>query len=663
MARFGIQAFEIIAQGLKLIEHWGDRTKPAVESGHARFLPISLTRFLALTPFALKGIIPERFSPVNAALMDILSPTLRKGRPMAQPTFDYIIVGAGTAGCLLANRLSADSKKRVLLIEAGRTDNYHWIHIPVGYLYCIGNPRTDWLYKTEADQGLNGRQLGYPRGKVVGGCSSINGMIYMRGQARDYDQWAKTTGDDAWGWEQSLPDFIAHEDHYLLDGRADPQDRDLAHFHGNRSLRHNKEAQEGGSEVQAGRGFGGEWRVEKQRLRWDVLDAFAKAANQAGIPSITDFNRGSNEGVGYFEVNQKSGFRWNAAKAFLRPQCADRPNFELWTSSQVVKLLMEKDAEGRPRCVGVRLWRGGEMVNAMLGESPSAEVILSAGSIGSPQILQLSGIGCAELLKERGIPLMIDAPGVGANLQDHLQIRAVYKVQDVKTLNTLANSWLGKLLIGVEYALKRSGPMSMSPSQLGAFTKSSPDQPYPNIQYHVQPLSLEAFGQPLHSFPAFTASVCNLNPSSRGTVNIKTNNFQDAPAIAPNYLSTPEDRKVAADSLRVTRKIVSQPALAVYQPLEHKPGIEFQTDEALAKLAGDIATTIFHPIGTAKMGMKSDPMAVLDSHLRVRDGQRGLVRGLRVVDASAMPFITSGNTNSPTLMMAEKAARWIIKGE
>jgi choline dehydrogenase len=583
---------------------------------------------------------------------------------MAHPTFDYIIIGAGTAGCLLANRLSADSSKRVLLIEAGRGDNYHWIHIPVGYLYCIGNPRTDWLYKTEADQGLNGRQLGYPRGKVVGGCSSINGMIYMRGQARDYDQWAKTTGDDGWAWERCLPDFMAHEDHYLLDGGADAQDRDLAHFHGNHTLKHSGMSTGLGSAAQQTRsGFGGEWRVEKQRLSWDVLDAFAKAANQAGIPSTSDFNRGSNEGVGYFEVNQKSGFRWNAAKAFLRPQCAQRPNFELWTSSQVVKLLMEKDFEGRPRCIGVQLLRDKGMVNAMLGDSENAQVILSAGSIGSPQILQLSGIGSAELLKDRGIPLVIDAPGVGANLQDHLQIRAVYKVHGVKTLNTVANSWLGKLQIGMEYALKRTGPMSMSPSQLGAFTKSSPDQPYPNIQYHVQPLSLEAFGQPLHSFPAFTASVCNLNPSSRGTVNIKTNNFQDAPAIAPNYLSTLEDRKVAADSLRITRKIVSQPALAAYQPQEHKPGVEFQTDEALAKLAGDIATTIFHPVGTAKMGMKSDPMAVLNSHLRVHDGQGGLVRGLRVVDASAMPFITSGNTNSPTLMMAEKAARWIIQGD
>jgi choline dehydrogenase len=573
---------------------------------------------------------------------------------MSDPTFDYIIIGAGTAGCLLANRLSADPSKRVLLIEAGRKDDYHWIHIPVGYLYCIGNPRTDWLYKTEPDQGLNGRQLGYPRGKVLGGCSSINGMIYMRGQARDYDQWAKTTGDDAWSWDQCLPDFKAHEDHYLLDPETVTLDPGVAKFHGKTARR-----QRGSKQDPADRGFGGEWRVEKQRLRWDILDAFAQAANQAGIPTTSDFNRGDNDGVGYFEVNQKSGFRWNAAKAFLRPQCYGRGNFEMWTAAQVSKLLFKLEANGARVCIGAQVWNGTVMVEALA----SREVILSAGSIGTPQILQLSGVGPAALLKDRGIAVVIDSQGVGANLQDHLQIRAVYKVQGVKTLNTLASSWMGKLQIGLEYALKRTGPMSMSPSQLGAFTRSSPDQPYPNIQYHVQPLSLDAFGQPLHTFPAFTASVCNLNPTSRGSVNIKTNSFEDAPAIAPNYLSTTADRQVAADSLRVTRKIVSQPALAAYAPQEFKPGIEYQTDEALAKLAGDIATTIFHPIGTAKMGVASDPNAVLDSHLRLRDGKGGLVRGLRVVDASAMPFITSGNTNSPTLMMAEKAARWIINGD
>ncbi len=553
---------------------------------------------------------------------------------MSNTTFDYIIIGGGTAGALLCNRLSADSRRRVLLIEAGRKDDYHWIHIPVGYLYCIGNPRTDWLYQTEPDAGLNGRQLRYPRGKTLGGCSSINGMIYMRGQARDYDQWAELTGDDAWRWDQVLPAFRRHEDHWRLDQPEAASDQ-FKHLHGNKAT-----------------GSTGEWRVEKQRLRWDVLDAFAQAAQQAGIPATDDFNRGSNEGVGYFEVNQKAGWRWNTAKAFLRPTCYGRSNFEMWTSAQAAKLIVAPQADGSRRCTGVQVWNGKEMVTA----HATREVLLCAGAVNSPQLLQLSGIGPAALLRQHGIDVVHELPGVGANLQDHLQIRSVYKVQGVQTLNTLANSLLGKAKIGLEYALKRSGPMSMAPSQLGAFTRSSADQPWPNIEYHVQPLSLEAFGEPLHSFPAFTASVCNLNPTSRGTVQIKSSNFQDAPAIAPNYLSTPEDRQVAADSLRVTRRIVAQPALARYQPEEYKPGVQFQTDEELTRLAGDIATTIFHPVGSTRMGRDGDPMAVLDARLRVRG-----IAGLRVVDAGAMPLITSGNTNSPSLMMAEKAAAWIAE--
>ncbi|MEN9779543.1 MAG: hypothetical protein RL014_691 [Pseudomonadota bacterium] len=556
---------------------------------------------------------------------------------MSEAQFDYVIVGAGTAGCLLANRLSADPSKRVLLIEAGGKDDYHWIHIPVGYLYCIGNPRTDWLYKTEPDAGLNGRALRYPRGKSLGGCSSINGMIYMRGQARDYDQWARLTGDDTWSWDQALPYFTRHEDHWKLDAPGAASD-EFKRLHGNKST-----------------GSTGEWRIEKQRLRWDILDAFAQAAQQAGIPATDDFNRGTNEGVGYFEVNQKAGWRWNTAKAFLRPTCYGRPNFELWTSAQVARLLIETQPDGTRRCTGAEVWTGEERVTVRAAH----EVILSAGSIGSPQILQLSGIGPATLLQPLGIPLVQDLPGVGGNLQDHLQIRAVFKVQGATTLNTLANSWIGKARIGLEYLLSRSGPMSMAPSQLGAFTRSSADQVHPNIEYHVQPLSLDAFGEPLHPFPAFTASVCNLNPTSRGTVQVKSARFEDAPAIAPNYLSTEEDRKVAADSLRVTRRIVAQPALARYQPQEWKPGVQFQSDDELARLAGDIATTIFHPVGTTKMGRDDDPMAVLDARLRVRDGRGGVFAGLRVVDAGAMPTITSGNTNSPTLMIAEKAAEWI----
>jgi len=569
---------------------------------------------------------------------------------MNDSTFDYIIVGAGTAGCLLANRLSADASKRVLLIEAGKRDDYHWIHIPVGYLYCIGNPRTDWLYETEAAAGLNGRTLRYPRGKVLGGCSSINGMIYMRGQSRDYNQWAAITDDPQWRWDQCLPYFKFHEDHH----------QGATETHGANGVpaallnpqAHQDAASAEYFRVLKARKAGGEWRIEKQRLSWGVLDAFAQAAQQAGVPASADFNQGNNEGVGYFEVNQKSGWRWNTAQAFLRPTCYGRPNFELWTQAQVARLVIETDADGGKRCTGVKVWDGHQLVTA----TATREVALSAGSIGSAQILQLSGIGAANSLKQNGVEVMHDLPGVGANLQDHLQIRSVYKVKHAKTLNTLANSWWGKAKIGLEYAMSRSGPMSMAPSQLGAFTKSDPAREWANIQYHVQPLSLDAFGEPLHKFPAITASVCNLNPSSRGSVTLKSPDFKVPPAIAPNYLSTEEDRKVAADSLRVTRRIMSQPAMAVFEPEEFKPGVQYQSDEELAKLAGDIASTIFHPVGTTRMGREDDPMAVVNSHLKVRG-----IRGLRVVDAGVMPSITSGNTNSPTLMIAEKAAHWMAK--
>jgi choline dehydrogenase len=535
------------------------------------------------------------------------------------PSFDYLIIGAGTAGCLLANRLSADSSKRVLLVEAGGSDNYHWIHIPVGYLYCIGNPRTDWLYRTEPDAGLNGRRLRYPRGRVLGGCSSINGMIYMRGQARDYDGWAEACGDDSWRWEHCLPFFTRHENH-----------------HGGANAYH---------------GSGGEWHVVRQRLHWDVLDAFAAAARQAGIPACDDFNRGDNEGVGYFDVNQHRGWRWNTAKAFLQP-VRSRANLTVWTGAQVRRLLLEAGADGRLRCTGAELAaaQGLQHVRA------AREVVLAAGSIGSPQILQLSGIGPGELLQRLGIAQRHDLPGVGANLQDHLQIRAVFAVRGATTLNSLANSAWGKAKIALEYAASRSGPMSMAPSQLGAFTRSSPDKAWPDLEYHVQPLSLDAFGEPLHRFDAITASVCNLNPTSRGTVRITSPRPEDSPAIAPSYLSTPEDRRIAAESLRLTRRIVGQPAMARYAPKEVKPGAQYESDDELARLAGDIATTIFHPVGTTRMGRGEDPLAVVDARLNVRG-----VRGLRIVDAGVMPTITSGNTNSPVLMIAERAAEWMIE--
>jgi choline dehydrogenase len=520
--------------------------------------------------------------------------------------FDYVIAGGGSAGCVLANRLSADPRSRVLLLEAGGKDNYLWIKVPVGYLYCIGNPRTDWCLSTEPEAALGGRALKYPRGKVLGGCSSINGMIYMRGQAADYDGW-RQAGNSGWGWDDVLPLFKRAEDHY-----AGPSE-----YHG----------------------VGGEVRIERQRLRWDVLDAFHRAAEQYGVPATTDFNTGDNEGVALFDVTQRKGWRWSAADAFLKP-VRTRANLKVVTGALVDRVLFE---DGRAAGLVYRLG-GTEHVARAEGET-----ILAAGAIGSPGILERSGVGSAERLRELGIAPVVDRPEVGGNLQDHLQIRCAWQVSGVSTLNQRAANWLGKGMIGLEYALRRTGPMSMAPSQLGMFIKSDERLATPNLEYHVQPLSLEAFGGALDAFPAFTASVCNLRPESRGRVAVTGTDPAQPPAIRPNYLATEEDCRVAVQAVRITREIVAQPALAPYRPEEVRPGPGIDSDEDLTRAVGEIATTIFHPVGTAAMG------TVVDPQLKVKG-----VGALRVIDASIMPRITSGNTNAPTMMIAEKGAEMVL---
>jgi choline dehydrogenase len=529
--------------------------------------------------------------------------------------WDYIVCGAGTAGCLMANRLSADRRNRVLLLEAGTKDDWIWFHIPVGYLFAINNPRADWMFRTEPEPGLNGRALIYPRGKVIGGSSAINAMISMRGQSADYDHW-RQLGLAGWGWDDVRPVFRGIEDHFL--GQSEHH------------------------------GTGGEWRVEAPRVRWDLLDRVREAAVQMGIPALDDFNTGNNEGVSSFHVNQKKGLRWSSARGFLKPVIDERNNLELNSGVLIEKLIVEDG-----RVSGVQYRQGGESVIVRCRR----EVVLTSGSIGSVAILERSGIGDGAVLARHGIPVVKDRPGVGTNLQDHLQIRAIYKVQGIRTLNETYHNLFRRGLMGLEYLVRRTGPLTMAPSQLGIFTRSDPHQERANIQFHVQPLSLDKFGDPLHRFPAVTVAPCNLRPTSRGSIHIRSADAADAPVIAPNYLSTEEDRQVAADSLRVTRRLMSQPALAPYRPEEYLPGPVIGDDaESLAKAAGDIGTTIFHPVGTAKMGLASDPMAVVDERLKFIG-----LDGLRIADASVMPTITSGNTNTPTLMIAEKGARMILE--
>lgn len=526
--------------------------------------------------------------------------------------YDYIVAGAGSAGCILANRLSTDPAKRVLLLEAGGRDWYPWVHVPVGYFKTLHNPITDWSYKTEPDPGLNGRAIDWPRGKTLGGSSSINGLLYIRGQREDYDHW-RQLGNAGWSYDDVLPYFIRSED----------QQNGSDQFHGS----------------------GGGLSVQNMRAKRDICEALIAAAEEVGVPRNDDFNGAEQEGAGYFQQTARNGRRCSTAVGFLNP-VKSRPNLDIVTHALVEKVQINKG-----RATGITISVKGASHTYEL--KPGGEVILSAGTIGSPQILQLSGIGPGELLQDLEIPVIKDLTGVGENLQDHLQIRTVFEV-NVPTFNEEINSFLGRMKIGMQYVFTRGGPMSMGASQVCIFTRSRPGLDTPDIQYHFQPLSADKPGIEMHPFPGITLSVCQLRPESKGRIQIKSPDPRAYPAIHPNYLATPTDQRTAVDSLKFTRRLVDTTALKPYVVREHLPGSGIETDEELLDSARNIAHTIYHPTSTCKMG--PDAMSVVDERLRVH----GIV-GLRVVDASIMPAIVSGNTNAPTIMIAEKASDMIIE--
>jgi choline dehydrogenase len=534
---------------------------------------------------------------------------------MAQDVADFVVVGAGSAGCVVANRLSANPANRVILLEAGGWDINPWIHVPVGYFKTLHNPKTDWCYKTDPDPGLNDRRLDWPRGKTVGGSSSINGLLYVRGQKQDYDSWAQM-GNRGWSWDDVLPLF-------------------------RRSERH----EDGETEIHGGEGG---LSVSRIRAKSEIAEAFIEAAVEMGVPRTDEYNGESQEGAGYFHQTARKGFRCSSARAFLHP-VRNRPNLSVITKAHTQGLVFADDDP--LRVVGVNYIRNGQSQAVRLNEG--GEVILSAGAIGSPQILELSGIGQGQVLKDAGVEVRHALNGVGENLQDHLQIRLVYEV-NVPTLNDAINRFLPRMKIGLHYVLARKGPMSLGASQVAIFAKSMEGLETPDIQFHFQPLSADKPGIEMHDFSGVTSSVCQLRPESRGSIHIKSADASDHPSIQPNYLSATADQLCAVRAVKFARAMTKTSALGRFIVREHVPSDDPQTDEELLETARRVSQTIYHPTSTCRMG--PGPEAVVDQRLRVHG-----ISGLRVADASIMPAIVSGNTNAPAIMIGEKASDMILE--